>query len=213
MEKQLGDKTRTDAVTQCSGGSGWAAAKWLNEPSTHRVLADNSLEIVTSDQTDFWRETHYGFTRDSGHFLGFDSTGGFTAQVRVNADFRELYDQAGIMVRLDEQTWIKAGIEFNDGNPMISSVLTQGRSDWTPGNFSGDPRYFWLRVTVANGVLRLQYSTDGVIWPLLRLAPFPEAESYQVGPTCCTPQRQGLQVRFSEWSLSSPLDRELHDLS
>jgi len=198
---------------QNSDASAWADAQWLNEPSTHRVLSDHSLEVVTDDQTDFWRETHYGFIRDSGHFLGFKITGGFTAQIRINAEFQELYDQAGLMVRIDERTWVKAGIEFNDGNAAISSVLTQDSSDWAPGYFPGDPRDFWLRVTVDDGVLRLQYSTDGVSWPLLRLAPFPEAESYQVGPICCTPQRQGLKVKFSEWSLTTPLQRDLHDLS
>ncbi len=145
-----------------------------------------------------------------------ETDGDFTAQVRVNADFRELYDQAGMMVRLDEKTWVKAGIEgieFNDGNPMISSVLTQGKSDWSPALFVGDPADFWLRVTVSEGVLRLQYSTDGLSWPLLRLAPFPQAKSYQVGPMCCTPEREGLKVKFSEWSLTRPLGRDLHDLS
>lgn len=209
----MGDEMVADDVNHDAGESIWEAAEWLNEPGFHRVLEDQSLEVVTDDKTDFWRETYYGFVRDSGHFLGFTATGGFTAQVRVNADFRELYDQAGIMVRIDEQTWVKAGIEFNDGNAMISSVITQSQSDWAPGFFSGDPRDFWLRVTVANGVLRVQYSTDGMSWPLLRLAPFPKADSYQVGPICCTPQRQGLKVRFSDWSLIRPLERELHDLS
>lgn len=202
-----------DDVNQNFAESIWGAAEWVNAPGFCRVLADQSLEVVTDDQTDFWRETYYGFVRDSGHFLGFTAEGGFTAQVRVNADFRELYDQAGIMVRIDEQTWVKAGIEFNDGNAMISSVITRGQSDWAPGFFSGDPRDFWLRMTVAKGVIRVQYSSDGLSWPLLRLAPFPEADTYQVGPICCTPQRQGLQVRFSEWSLIGPLERALHDLS
>lgn len=205
--------TQGTAPHQHPGASVWGAFVWLNEPEHCIVHPDGALEVTTGMQTDFWRETHYGFVRDSGHFLGVKVTGGFTAQVRINADFRELYDQAGLMVRLDERTWIKAGIEFNDGDPMISSVLTEGRSDWAPGSFSGDPRDFWLRVTVADGVLRLQYSTDGVKWPLLRLAPFPVADAYEVGPFCCTPQRQGLQVRFSEWTLNPALERELHDLS
>ncbi|MCD5977977.1 hypothetical protein ALP94_04776 [Pseudomonas savastanoi pv. glycinea] len=213
MEGSLSGKKRIAAVSQRFEESIWRAANWLNEPGHCLAYSDDSLEVVTDFQTDFWRVTHYGFIRDSGHFLGFKTTGGFTAQVRINAEFRELYDQAGIMVRLNEQTWVKAGIEFNDGNPMISSVLTIGRSDWAPGSFTGDPDDFWLRVTVSEGVLRLQYSTDGVSWPLLRLAPFPEAESYEVGPICCTPQREGLKVRFSGWSLTPPLGRDLHDLS
>ncbi len=206
-------KKQIAAVTQDVEVSIWQAASWLNKPGLCQRLSDDSLEVVTDFQTDFWRETHYGFVRDSGHFLGFETAGDFTAQVRVNADFRELYDQAGIMVRLNEHTWLKAGIEHNDGSPMICSVLTQGKSDWAPSGFSGDPNDFWLRLTVSEGVLRLQYSTDGKTWPLLRLAPFPRAESYTVGPMCCTPQRQGLKVRFSEWSLNQPLGRDLHDLS
>jgi uncharacterized protein len=41
---------------------------WLNEPERWSAL-DDSLQIVTDEATDFWRETHYGFSRDSGHFL------------------------------------------------------------------------------------------------------------------------------------------------
>lgn len=209
----LVDKKQIEMASQSDEASMWQAAKWLNRPSRCQISTGHRLEVFTDLQTDFWRETHYGFIRDSGHFLGFEITGGFTAQVRVNADFRELYDQAGIMVRLDEETWLKAGIEYNDGMPMISSVLTRGTSDWAPSRFPGDPTDFWLRVTVSGGVLRLQYSTDGLTWPLLRLAPFPEADRYAVGPMCCTPERQGLGVQFSEWSLSPPLGRDLHDLT
>lgn len=207
------DKKQVEVGSQNAEASIWQTAEWLNKPSHCQSIAEHALEIVTDFQTDFWRETHYGFIRDSGHFLGFETTGGFTAQVRVNADFRELYDQAGIMVRLNEETWLKAGIEYNDGMPMISSVLTRGTSDWAPCSFSGDPTDFWLRVTVSDGVLRLQYSADGMTWPLLRLAPFPDADRYTVGPMCCTPERQGLKVRFSEWSLTPPLGRDLHDLT
>jgi regulation of enolase protein 1 (concanavalin A-like superfamily) len=30
---------------------------------------------------------------------------------------------------------------------------------------------------------------------------------------CCTPERAGLAVRFSEFSLSAPLGKDLHDLT
>jgi regulation of enolase protein 1 (concanavalin A-like superfamily) len=66
---------------------------------------------------------------------------------------------------------------------------------------------------VSRGVLRVQVSADGKHWPLVRLAPFPEAASCQVGPMCCTPERAGLNVRFSEFQLSPPLGKALHDLS
>ncbi len=185
---------------------------WLNEPGDWGFEAEG-LRVVTDHGTDFWRETHYGFTRDTGHFLGLPTEGDFTAEVRVQAEYRALYDQAGIMLRLDERRWLKAGIEVSDGQAMLGSVLTLGQSDWATGPYAGDPGDIRLRLTVAEGVVRLQASADGRRWGLVRLAPFPRAAAYRVGPMCCTPERAGLAVRFSAFRLGPPLRRDLHDLS
>jgi len=186
--------------------------RWLNEPERWAFVS-GGLTVTTNPATDFWSSTHYGFIRDSGHFFGRAVSGGFTASLRVRAGYKALYDQAGIMVRLDDAAWIKAGIELSDGEALLGSVLTVGRSDWATGPFRGDASDFWIRVTVANGVLRLQASADGLRWPLVRLCPFPEAAHYSVGPMCCTPERGGLEVLFSDFAVSPPTDRALHDLS
>ncbi len=186
---------------------------WLNGPGRWSANDAGDLTLVTDRATDFWRETHYGFTRDSGHFLGFATPAAFTAQLRIRGDYQQLYDQAGIMIRLDERRWVKAGIELSDGRPMLSSVLTDGRSDWATSPYTHDPRDFWMRATVAGGVLRLQVSADGKVWPLVRLAPFPVAPFYRVGPMACTPEREGLRVRFSDLRITPPLGKDLHDLS
>ncbi len=190
----------------------FARCAWLNAPGTWE-LDGGRLRVVTDAKTDFWRETHYGFTRDSGHFFGCDAPAAFTAQLRVRARYDALYDQAGIMVRLDARNWIKAGIEMSDDRALLSSVLTVGRSDWATGPYGGDPADFWVLATVGGGVIRLQVSSDGRRWPLARLAPFPEAESYLVGPMCCTPERAGLEVEFSAFEVTRPLGKGLHDLS
>jgi regulation of enolase protein 1 (concanavalin A-like superfamily) len=117
------------------------------------------------------------------------------------------------MVRLDERKWIKAGIEKSDGQCLLSSVLTVDRSDWATGTYDGDPADFWMRATVSDGVIRVQVSSDGQRWPLVRLAPFPRAASYRVGPMCCTPERAGLEVVFSSFRVTPPLGKDLHDLS
>lgn len=187
--------------------------RWVNEPKSWSVDAAGDLSVVTDKGSDFWRETHYGFTRDSGHFLGFEAPSAFTAQLRIRGNYEKLYDQAGIMVRVDERRWVKAGIELSDGRAMLSSVLTDGKSDWATGPYEHDAKDFWMRATVAKGVLRLQVSADGKTWPLVRLAPFPLAASYQVGPMACTPERDGLHIRFSDLSITAPLGKDLHDLS
>ncbi|KQR07532.1 MULTISPECIES: DUF1349 domain-containing protein [Xanthomonas] len=193
--------------------SHWQQGKWLNEPKSHRILSGDVLEVVTDKGTDFWRETHYGFTRDNGHFLGIAAPAAFTCQLRVRAKFEQLYDQAGLMIRVNERQWVKAGIELSDGRAMLSSVLTDGKSDWATGPYEADPSDFWIRATVDKGVLRLQVSKDGTYWPLVRLCPFPVASTYLVGPMTCTPEREGLKVHFSDWKLGPVLGKDLHDLS
>jgi regulation of enolase protein 1 (concanavalin A-like superfamily) len=157
--------------------------------------------------------TYYGFTHDSGHFFGRDAIGGFTASLRVRAQYEALYDQAGIMVRLDEFSWVKAGIELPDGEASLSTVLTTGRLDWATGPFREDASDFWVRVTVDGGVLRIQASSDGQIWPLVRLCPFPDVKRYWVGPMCCTPKQAGLKVLYSDFTVTPPTGRALNDLS
>ena len=188
------------------------ACTWLNEPADWSADA-SELRVVTDAKTDFWRDTYYGFTRDTGHVLGQEVSGDFTAQVRIDAAFTDLYDQAGLVVRAGPGCWVKAGVELSDGQALFSSVLTVDRSDWAIGGVARQDAPFWVRATVMRGVLRLQVSSDGKRWPLLRLAPFPRAPTLFVGPMCCTPERAGLHVRFSEFKVGLPLGRDLHDLT
>lgn len=190
----------------------WHGGRWLNQPQD--IVTDGAgLHVVTDAGSDFWQETFYGFKRDSGHFYGFQTDGDFTAQLRVQGQFKELYDQAGMMVRIDGTHWMKAGIELSDGRAMLSSVVTNGQSDWATNPYEGDPEDFWIRATVKEGVLRLQVSGDGIAWALMRLCPFPAASCYAVGPMTCSPERGGLKVSFSDWRLGPPLNKQLHDLS
>ncbi|MBA1381041.1 DUF1349 domain-containing protein [Pseudomonas brassicacearum] len=192
---------------------GLSHGAWLNEPKLHSAPTTQTLELETDNATDFWRETHYGFTHDSGHFLGVETPPSFTCQLRIRSTFEALYDQAGLMIRINERQWVKAGIELSDGQAMLGSVLTDGQSDWATSPYTADPSDFWMRATVADGVLRLQVSSDGRRWPLVRLCPFPVAPHYLVGPMACSPKRGGLKVTFSDWALGPALGKDLHDLS
>lgn len=45
------------------------------------------------------------------------------------------FDQAGIIIRLDKDHWIKTGIEVVDNKPRLSCVVTNGFSDWSTQNW------------------------------------------------------------------------------
>jgi uncharacterized protein len=173
---------------------------WLNPPSHWRQL-DGDLIVTTDDRTDFWRKTEYGFIRDSGHFAYRTVVGDFSVEVTFAAEYRTLYDQAGLMIRLDANRWIKAGVEFVDQSTNFSTVVTNDTSDWSLIPFSGVPDVEAVRArlvrkgsTVSTAFRRL----DGH-WQTARVAGFPSERRCQVGVMCCSPERAGLEVRFSDF--------------
>ncbi|RUW34751.1 MULTISPECIES: DUF1349 domain-containing protein [unclassified Mesorhizobium] len=190
--------------------SGFAGMTWLNPPP-HHTFGDGTLQVGTGMETDFWRETFYGFRRDNGHFFYRPIAGDFSAEVTVKGDYKALYDQAGLMVRLSETHWIKAGIEYTDGLAYFSVVVTNDRSDWSLVGINADPNGVRIRLTRHAEAIRVQYlhAADGH-WKPVRLAYFPTSRSVDVGLMCCSPQREGFEVTFTDFVVGSPISRELH---
>src|SRR5215469_5938837 len=119
-------------ATQAHSPSGATAAAWLNPPKRWK-LEESSLICSADPKTDFWRKTFYGYITDNGHFYYRPTTGDFSTQVKFTAQYRDLYDQAGLMVRTDAENWMKCGVEFVDGRRNMSIVYTREYSSWATG--------------------------------------------------------------------------------
>jgi len=119
--------------------------QWLNPPSRWDIEQDR-LSVDVSPNTDFWRKTHYGFIRDSGHFFRKQISGDFVIQVRIRGDYASLYDQGGLMLRASERYWMKCGIEYVDGTQQASVVVTNDFSDWSVTPVNTNPQEVWFRV-------------------------------------------------------------------
>jgi uncharacterized protein len=184
---------------------------WLNEPVVHSGN-DRELRLITDKNTDFWQRTFYGFERDDGHAYLMPVSGDFSAVVTIRAEYKELYDQAGLMLRIDERNWIKAGIEYTDGLMHFSVVVTNGISDWSviplQGSTTSDEAD--VRITRHDDAVRVQYSINGAPWQLARLAPFSNADAV-VGAMACSPQRSGFEVIFTDLKIGPAISRTLHD--
>ncbi|RWB23162.1 MAG: DUF1349 domain-containing protein [Mesorhizobium sp.] len=187
-----------------------AGMTWLNPPP-HHVFGDGTLHVRTGKETDFWRETFYGFRRDNGHFLYGPVAGDFSAEVTIKGDYEALYDQAGLMLRLSETHWIKAGIEYTDGLAYFSVVVTNDRSDWSLVAIPPNPNGVRIRLTRHAEAIRVQYlDASDSHWKPVRLAYFPTSKSVDVGMMCCSPQREGFEVTFSDFVVAPPIPRDLH---
>ena len=176
--------------------------QWLNEPSNWKVH-HTTIEITSDRNTDFWRKTHYGFIRDTGHFYYQPVTGNFVAEVKVSGRYQDLYDQAGLMVRVDEKNWLKCGIELVDRLQQVSAVVTRDYSDWSILPISDNPISIWLKVTRQKEAIEINYSLDGQQYDLLRMTYLPISETVDVGIMCASPQGRGFTTTFKNFKIKS----------
>ena len=174
--------------------------QWLTEPKSWSVESEH-IAVAVSGGTDFWRKTHYGFVRDNGHFGYVEAAGDFEATVKVLGAYRDLYDQAGLMLRSDEAHWIKTGIEYVHGVQYVSAVVTNDFSDWSVAPLAGSPPALWLRLVRKAEAVEIFYSLDGAAYTLLRIAYLPPAPSIAVGVMCAAPDGQGFDVVFEDFRI------------
>ena len=183
--------------TQLAGKSVLAKMKWFNEPASAKQSGE-TLVVTTKAKTDFWRKTFYDYVTDNGHFFFLPVTGDFTFECRVAGKYAALYDQAGLMVRIDSGNWLKCGLELVDGIGHASVVVTRDFSDWSTvrGITTKDP--IWWRVVRKGSSLEVLYSLDGKNFTSTRLGYLPLQTSVDTGIMCCSPEGTGFDCTFDE---------------
>lgn len=184
---------------------------WLKPPADWSGDAGR-LELRTDAKTDFWRETFYGFVRDNGHAYLRGVSGDFTATATILGDYEQLYDQAGLMLRIDESHWIKTGIEYTDGLMHFSVVVTRGVSDWSviPLPDAKPSDEVFVRLTRHGDAVRVQFCVGNAHWQMARLCPFPDKDA-AIGVMACSPERSGFHAVFKNITVGPPIARKLHE--
>ena len=177
----------------------WDQGVWLNPPVS-TVEVNSQLKVTTVHESDFWRNTSYGFVHDSGHALLTDFPAHSSMEVTFILDYSGQFDQAGIIVYSDSQHWIKAGVESADGFPQVGAVVTSINSDWS---LAPVPTWMGKQVTV-----RASRTTDALTIrarcgeddQLIRLAPIDASLPMSAGPHCASPVSTSLEVTFTRWT-------------
>ncbi|MBX3569447.1 MAG: DUF1349 domain-containing protein [Rhizobiaceae bacterium] len=184
--------------------------EWLNTPPSW-CGGQEELTVTTGRETDFWQHTFYGFHRNSGHAWLAPVGGDFTLSARIVGQYQALYDQAGLMLFVDEENWIKTGIEFTDGMMHFSVVVTRKVSDWSviPLPDASPRDELRVRLTRHDDAVRVQYRLGSMDWQMARLAPF-GAGLARAGIMACSPQREGFSATFRDIAIGAPIPRRLH---
>jgi regulation of enolase protein 1 (concanavalin A-like superfamily) len=103
------------------------------------------------------------------------------------------------MIRLDETTWMKTGIEFVNGVHHVSAVVTRDYSDWSVlplSDYSGSLR---LRLKREGGAVTVEYHAPGNGWVMIRTTYLSIAHELEVGRMAAAPDGNGFEVVFCEY--------------
>ena len=174
--------------------------QWFNEPQSWEIR-DNTLSMVVTPQSDYWRISHYGFTVDDAPFYYATYGGEFEAKVKISGDYKARFDQSGLMLRLDHENYIKAGIEFVDGKYNLSTVVTHKTSDWSVITLDKPVPFVWIKAVRRLDAIEIFYSFDDINYVMMRNAWMEDNRPIQVGLMGACPDGEGFVATFSEFTV------------
>lgn len=180
----------------------WNRMSWLNEPASAKI-AGSELLVRSRAKTDFWQKTFDGYVADNGHFYHLSAKGDFSFTASTNGKYSTQYDQAGLMVRIDSENWMRCGTEFIDGKRFASVVFTRTFSDGSTLPDLSETEPVWWRVVRKKDSIETLCSLDGAKFTSVRLGYFPPEPTVEVGIMCAAPSGPGFDAVFNGLKLES----------
>jgi len=190
-------------------------AEWIFKPSKFKVTKE-FVTITTEAGTDLWQRSYYGFRNDNAPSLLLKTTENFTFTTKVKFEYKELFDQCGIIIYIDSNNWFKASIEFENSKfSRIGSVVTNmGYSDWATADINL-PKHIWYRLNRRGSDFLVEYSFNGIDFQQMRIfhlhilgettndmgksnPPLPAKCSVRFGIYACSPSESSFSATFSD---------------
>lgn len=179
---------------------------WFNEPANWSI-SDGKLTMSVTPKSDYWRISHYGFTVDDAPFYYAEYGGEFEAKVKVVGDYKVRFDQAGMMIRIDHENYIKTGIEFVDGKYNLSTVVTHHTSDWSVIALDKPVKELWIKAVRRLDAVEIFYSFDDRTYTMMRNAWLEANRPVKVGMMAACPDGDGFEVTFSDFTVKHLPDK------
>ena len=179
---------------------------WFNEPEQWSIEGDK-LTMTITPKSDYWRISHYGFTVDDAPFYYAEYGGEFEAKVKVCGDYKTRFDQAGMLIRIDPENYIKTGIEFVDGKYNLSTVVTHHTSDWSVIALDKPVKELWIKAVRRLDAIEIFYSFDDKTYTMMRNAWMESNRPVKIGMMGASPDGDGFKATFSDFSVKHLPDK------
>ncbi len=200
----------------------FSKARWLNEPEQFHIT-EQHISIVTKPYTDLWQRTYYGFRRDDAAALLLETKVNFTFTLKASFEYRERFDQCGIIIYLGREDWFKASTEYEtESFSRLGSVVTNGAySDWATVDIP-TTTHMWYRLHRRGPDFLVESSLDGTAFKQMRIfhlhrlgetssemgtldPPAPAERSCTFGLYACSPANSSFKADFSDFTLEDCL--------
>lgn len=174
--------------------------QWFNEPENWSI-ENGKLTMDVTPQSDYWRISHYGFTVDDAPFIYTTRGGEFEVKVKISGDYKVRFDQAGLMMRIDKENYIKTGIEFVDGKYNLSTVVTHTTSDWSVIELEKPVDYIWIKAVRRLDAVEIFYSFDDKEYTMMRNCWLQDNTPVMVGMMAACPDGNGFKATFEHFKI------------
>lgn len=125
---------------------------WFNDPRSWKVIDESgelegsggkyeisidgsTLTLFPPSQKDFWSRTFYSplLIKHDASGLLYSIPVDIESTIKVDFEYtpKTQFDQAGVLLYMDDEHWMKCGIEFCDNIPRLSVVVCNIFSDWS----------------------------------------------------------------------------------
>lgn len=170
-------------------------------PAGKMFIGPTGVSICPAAGTNFWRQTWSGHNADNGHALLSEVSGDAEICACVHFRPRHCYDQAGLMVRLSADEWIKFCAEREPDNATWLGVAATraGLSDWSGIEWPGaQSQRLFFKISLRQGALVLSAGGSGGDLRVVRISPCPVGRAPLLwGVYAACPDKAGLVASFS----------------
>lgn len=173
---------------------------WFNQPASYEII-DNHLIMDVPAHCDYWRISHYGFTVDDAPFYYGIWGGEFETKVKISGKYKARFDQACLMIRIDKENYLKAGIEYVDGKYNISCVVTHHTSDWSVIALGKPVDFIWIKAVRRLDAIEVFYSFDDMNYTMMRNCWMEDNTPVQIGMAAACPDGEGFIAKFENFQV------------
>ncbi len=179
---------------------------WIRKPEVCTVT-ESKVEIITEPFTDLWQRTYYHFRNDNAPVLQMETDEKYFSFI-VRTDFSQSshrFDQCGIVMYLDPENWLKASVEYENGEfSHLGSVVTNhGYSDWATTAIPADVRVMWYRFSRREDDYCIECSRDGIDFTQMRVCHMWEGSGrIRFGIYACSPENSSFTAVFTDMQIT-----------